>query len=233
MKPAPRSARTCAIGAMSASSRPGATASTRRLRRFSNGMAGGRRRLTPFPTGSRNCRRLSRTAGGNAGTRRRDRNRTPASQRSRGMASTRSSAAAREARPFVLSVKTGATAFAATWRAPLSTRRELGRRRIRWARAACPPTARRNFADRIAYGIPDILGRDRNIYAGVTTLVIGSGHSAGNALLDLVRLARNRAAHVDRLGDAGHRSRAHFQRRRCRPAAGARRTRRKCKGVGR
>ncbi|ESZ08698.1 MULTISPECIES: NAD(P)-binding protein [unclassified Mesorhizobium] len=45
------------------------------------------------------------------------------------------------------------------------------------------------FADRIAYGIPDILGHDRSLYAGRTTLVAGSGHSAANALLDLDRLA--------------------------------------------
>jgi thioredoxin reductase len=45
------------------------------------------------------------------------------------------------------------------------------------------------FRDRIAYGIPNVLGRDRNIYAGKTTLVIGSGHSAGNALLELAQLA--------------------------------------------
>jgi hypothetical protein len=45
-------------------------------------------------------------------------------------------------------------------------------------------------ADRIAYGIPDILGRDRNLYAGRTTLVIGAGYSAANALFDLERLAR-------------------------------------------
>jgi hypothetical protein len=45
------------------------------------------------------------------------------------------------------------------------------------------------FADRIAYGIPDILGRDRSVYAGRSTLVAGSGHSAANALLDLARLA--------------------------------------------
>jgi thioredoxin reductase len=47
------------------------------------------------------------------------------------------------------------------------------------------------FADRIAYGIPDILGRARRIYAGKTVLVVGSGHSAGNALLDLAHLARD------------------------------------------
>ncbi|MER8557265.1 FAD-dependent oxidoreductase [Mesorhizobium sp. M0578] len=45
------------------------------------------------------------------------------------------------------------------------------------------------FADRIAYGIPDILGRDRSLYAGKTTLVAGSGHSAANAVLDLASLA--------------------------------------------
>ena len=45
------------------------------------------------------------------------------------------------------------------------------------------------FADRIAYGIPDILGRSRDVYAGMTTLVVGAGHSAGNALLDLAQLA--------------------------------------------
>ena len=45
------------------------------------------------------------------------------------------------------------------------------------------------FADRIAYGIPDILGRDRHLYAGRKTLVVGSGHSAANALLELAQLA--------------------------------------------
>jgi thioredoxin reductase len=44
-------------------------------------------------------------------------------------------------------------------------------------------------ADRIAYGIPDVLGRDRATYDGKTTLVTGAGHSAANVLLDLARLA--------------------------------------------
>jgi thioredoxin reductase len=42
--------------------------------------------------------------------------------------------------------------------------------------------------DKIAYGLPDVLGRDRNIYEGRSTLVIGAGHSAANVLLDLTRL---------------------------------------------
>lgn len=43
-------------------------------------------------------------------------------------------------------------------------------------------------ADRITYGIPDVLGTDRAIYEGQHTLVIGGGHSAINAALDLLTL---------------------------------------------
>ncbi len=42
--------------------------------------------------------------------------------------------------------------------------------------------------DRIHYGIPDILGARRAQYAGRHTLVIGAGHSAINAALDLMDL---------------------------------------------
>ncbi|MCA3280356.1 MAG: NAD(P)-binding protein [Roseomonas sp.] len=45
-------------------------------------------------------------------------------------------------------------------------------------------------ADRIAYGIPDVLGISRSTYAGATTLVLGSGHSAMNAVFDLAALAK-------------------------------------------
>jgi thioredoxin reductase len=44
-------------------------------------------------------------------------------------------------------------------------------------------------ADFIAYGIPDVLGADRTVYAGKRVLVVGGGHSAANVLLDLGRLA--------------------------------------------
>jgi thioredoxin reductase len=43
-------------------------------------------------------------------------------------------------------------------------------------------------ADRIAVGIPDVLGVDRDVYAGRTTAVIGGGHSALNALIELAEL---------------------------------------------
>lgn len=40
----------------------------------------------------------------------------------------------------------------------------------------------------IHYGIPDCLGADRTTYARRRTLVVGAGHSAMNAIQDLVRL---------------------------------------------
>lgn len=95
----------------------------------------------------------------------------------------------REARPFTLVVETAkgvrrdrARAIidaSGTWQTP----NPLGAGGVR---ADGEPA----FAGRIHYGIPDILGRSRDVYAGKTTLVVGSGHSAANALLDLARLAR-------------------------------------------
>jgi len=43
-------------------------------------------------------------------------------------------------------------------------------------------------AAHISYGIPEVLGRVRNRYANKRVLVVGGGHSAFNALQDLVRL---------------------------------------------
>jgi thioredoxin reductase len=43
--------------------------------------------------------------------------------------------------------------------------------------------------DHVRYGIPDVLGRERTRYASRRTIVVGSGHSAFNALLDLAALA--------------------------------------------
>jgi thioredoxin reductase len=48
-------------------------------------------------------------------------------------------------------------------------------------------------AAHIAYGIPDVKGKDRARYANQRILVIGSGHSALNVLQDLVRLKETAA----------------------------------------
>jgi Pyridine nucleotide-disulphide oxidoreductase len=94
----------------------------------------------------------------------------------------------RETRPFVLSV-TGAGGprhdlaravidVSGTWSFP----NPLGANGL-------PAEGESKHAARIAYGIPDVLGRARDLYAGRRTLVVGAGHSAANALLDLLRLA--------------------------------------------
>ena len=57
------------------------------------------------------------------------------------------------------------------------------------ASGGVPVPGEREHADRIAYGIPDVAGRDRSRYAGKRVLVVGSGHSAFNVILDLLTLA--------------------------------------------
>ncbi len=42
---------------------------------------------------------------------------------------------------------------------------------------------------RITYGIPDVAGSQRDRYAGQRVLIVGSGHSAFNVVLDLLALA--------------------------------------------
>jgi thioredoxin reductase len=54
-----------------------------------------------------------------------------------------------------------------------------------------PARGERAAADRIFYGIPDVLGTHRSRYEGRRVLVVGSGHSALNALLDLAHLAES------------------------------------------
>ena len=94
----------------------------------------------------------------------------------------------REIRPFVLAVAS-----------KRGVRRDLARAIIdasgTWTMpnplgaSGLPALSEAEFADRIAYGIPDILGRDHHLYAGRKALVVGSGHSAANALLELAQLA--------------------------------------------
>jgi hypothetical protein len=52
-----------------------------------------------------------------------------------------------------------------------------------------PAIGEAKLRDRIVYGMPDVLKRERARYAGRRTLVVGSGHSAFNVLLDLAKLA--------------------------------------------
>ncbi len=56
--------------------------------------------------------------------------------------------------------------------------------------AGIPALGERALADRIFYGMPDVLGIHRERYAGRRVLVVGSGHSAFNVLNDLAQLAQ-------------------------------------------
>jgi hypothetical protein len=56
--------------------------------------------------------------------------------------------------------------------------------------AGVPARGESVLAHRIHYGIPDILGKHRDRYAGKSTLVVGAGHSAANSILPLLELAR-------------------------------------------
>ncbi len=49
----------------------------------------------------------------------------------------------------------------------------------------------RVLVSRVAYGIPDVKGASRERYANQRVLVVGSGHSAINALLDLAELQKS------------------------------------------
>lgn len=57
-----------------------------------------------------------------------------------------------------------------------------------------PAPGEQAHAARIAYGMPDVLGPARAIYAGRRVAVVGGGYSAINVLLDLVRLAKDAPA---------------------------------------
>lgn len=59
--------------------------------------------------------------------------------------------------------------------------------------AGIPATGEATFKNRIHYGIPDVLDRERNQYASKTTLVVGAGHSAANSILGLAELAKTDA----------------------------------------
>lgn len=52
-----------------------------------------------------------------------------------------------------------------------------------------PAPGEREAREHIAYSIPNVRGKARERYAGKRVLVVGSGHSAFNVLLDLVHLA--------------------------------------------
>jgi len=96
----------------------------------------------------------------------------------------------RDTKPFVLSII----------RADGIARRELFRAVIdasgTWTNQnplgseGYPADGELQHQDRLAYGMPDVLGRERSAYAGRAIFVVGAGYSAANVLLDLAKLAK-------------------------------------------
>jgi thioredoxin reductase len=54
-----------------------------------------------------------------------------------------------------------------------------------------PAVGETSASPRIAYGMPDVLGRERARYEARTVAVLGAGHSAAGSLIDLARLAES------------------------------------------
>ncbi|RAO37453.1 hypothetical protein PSN13_01435 [Micromonospora saelicesensis] len=54
-----------------------------------------------------------------------------------------------------------------------------------------PARGERDVAGYLEYALPDVLGTDRDRFAGRHTLVVGAGHSAANTLLSLAELAES------------------------------------------
>jgi thioredoxin reductase len=57
--------------------------------------------------------------------------------------------------------------------------------------AGLAPTA--ELGDRVVHALPDVLGTDRDRFAGKRVLVVGAGHSAANTLIKLAALAKDEA----------------------------------------
>ena len=95
--------------------------------------------------------------------------------------------AGREDAPFLVRLADGSELLASavidaagTWRRP----NVLGGSGI-------PARGEASTADHIASALPDVLGRDRERFAGRRTAVVGAGHSASTTLLDLGELAED------------------------------------------
>lgn len=90
--------------------------------------------------------------------------------------------------------------FIVRWRTPDGTAHEARARAVldasgTWGRpnpmgvGGLDVDGERDAAECVAYGIPDVLGAERETYRGRRVLVVGGGHSAINVVLDLVALA--------------------------------------------
>ena len=57
--------------------------------------------------------------------------------------------------------------------------------------AGLPATGEETVADLITSALPDVVGTERDRFAGKTVMVVGAGHSAANTLINLGQVAKN------------------------------------------
>ncbi|MBM3715461.1 MAG: flavoprotein [Actinobacteria bacterium] len=57
--------------------------------------------------------------------------------------------------------------------------------------AGLSPAEDTAMTDRVTHALPNVLGRDRELFAGRHAVVVGAGHSAANTLIALVQLQRD------------------------------------------
>lgn len=96
--------------------------------------------------------------------------------------------AGREAAPFVVRAEQGGATLEIRARAVIDSTGTWSNPNPIGAHGL-PAIGETRLRSQIFYGIPDVLGVDRDRYEGKKTLVVGAGHSAANALLLLAELA--------------------------------------------
>jgi threonine dehydrogenase-like Zn-dependent dehydrogenase len=116
----------------------------------------------------------------------------------------------RERAPFVVRVRTKGTEQELEARAVIDATGTWAQ--PNWMGASgVPAIGEQAHHERIRYGMPDILGAERQRYAGKSVLVVGSGHSAVGNLLALAELEDDRmrlvwavrAQHLERVFGGG------------------------------
>ncbi|MFF0911504.1 NAD(P)-binding domain-containing protein [Microbacterium enclense] len=105
-----------------------------------------------------------------------------------GMDRTRS--AGRDATPFVVRVDAGGDTEQILARAVLDASGTYGSPNPLLS-TGLSPAEDIALADRVTHALPDVVGRDRERFAGRHAVVVGAGHSAANTLIALVQLQRD------------------------------------------
>lgn len=107
-----------------------------------------------------------------------------------GMDRTRSTG--RAGTPFVLRIHTGTDVSEVTARAVIDASGTYENPNSLSSNGLVP-LGYADVADKISHALPDVLGTERERFAGKHTVVVGAGHSAANTLINLAKLAREEA----------------------------------------